>query len=285
MSNGINKRQNESNSIAKLAAQRQLYDDAKKINTILIAISVWIPFVFAIILCFLPCNTKWNYLVYILSIISVIASFFVEDIIKEKKKLAAYIQQQFDSYVYAMPWNERLFGKNKNVDHQIANYSKKILNNTEEKNKLFNWYSSEVDTKRLIDGILACQNENFWWDVGLRKRFKWLSVIGIITFITVIVIMGVVNNESVPELLWRLAFIAPMLQWLLETIKQLNADIRKLNELDENINNGSIKEMSNLQDIQKIIFEHRQSCYTIPNWIYYVFKDNDEDKAHRTIMM
>ena len=44
MSNGIATRQNEDNSIAMLAAQRQLYRDAKKYNTVLVALSVWIPF-------------------------------------------------------------------------------------------------------------------------------------------------------------------------------------------------------------------------------------------------
>ena len=36
MSNGIATRQNEDNSIAMLAAQRQLYRDAKKFNTVLV---------------------------------------------------------------------------------------------------------------------------------------------------------------------------------------------------------------------------------------------------------
>ena len=40
MSNGIAMRQNEDNSIAMLAAQRQLYRDAKKYNTVAVALSV-----------------------------------------------------------------------------------------------------------------------------------------------------------------------------------------------------------------------------------------------------
>ena len=48
MSNGIATRQNEDNSIAMLAAQRQLYRDAKKFNTVLVALSVWIPFALSV---------------------------------------------------------------------------------------------------------------------------------------------------------------------------------------------------------------------------------------------
>lgn len=43
--------------------------------------------------------------------------------------------------------------------------------------------------------------------------------------------------------------------------------------------------MENLQDIQKEIFQHRKGCYTIPECIYNIFKDNDEDKAYREARM
>ena len=41
--------------------------------------------------------------------------------------------------------------------------------------------------------------------------------------------------------------------------------------------------MDELQDIQKMIFEHRKECYAIPNVIYQIFKDNDEDAARRVV--
>lgn len=32
-----------------------------------------------------------------------------------------------------------------------------------------------------------------------------------------------------------------------------------------------------------MIFEHRKECYAIPNIIYKIFKDNDEDAARRVV--
>lgn len=133
MSNGIAMRQNEDNSIAMLAAQRQLYRDAKKYNTVAVALSVWIPFALAVILLFIPENTEWRYASYILSIVSMVFSFVIDKYIEKKKQLAAFIQQKFDVYVYEMPWDKRIFGKDKNVDHEIATHSKKILSNPQEK--------------------------------------------------------------------------------------------------------------------------------------------------------
>lgn len=285
MSNGIATRQNEDNSIAMLAAQRQLYRDVKTFNTISVAVSVWIPFVLAVILLFIPENTEWKYASYILSIVSMFFGFVIDKYIEEKKKLAAFIQQKFDVYVYEMPWDKRIFGKDKNVNHEIATYSKKILSNPQEKKKLKDWYTPGVDEKSTIDGILTCQRENLGWDVGLRRRFKIASVVLIIILFVVILAMGLWRNEKIIELLCRIAFIAPMLKWLLDTIKKLNNDISTLQELDADINNNEIKTMEDLQDIQKVIFQHRKGCYAIPEYIYNIFKDNDEDRAYREARM
>lgn len=285
MSNGIVMRQNENNSIAMLAAQRQLYRDAKKLNTLSVALSVWIPFALAVILLFIPGNTEWKCASYILSIVSMVFYFIVDKYIEEKKQLAAFIQQKFDLYVYEMPWDKRIFGKDKNIDHEVATYSKIILNNPQEKKKLKDWYTPVVDEKNIIDGILACQRENFWWDVGLRKRFRFASVTLIIILFVLIFAMGLWKNERITELLCRLVFIVPMLKWLLDTVNKLNKDISTLQELDDDINNNEKKTIEDLQDIQKVIFQHRKGCYAIPECVYNIFKDNDEDRAYREARM
>lgn len=46
-----------------------------------------------------------------------------------------------------------------------------------------------------------------------------------------------------------------------------------------------MKTMEDLQDIQKVIFQHRKGCYAIPEIIYNIFKDNDEDRAYREARM
>lgn len=283
MSNGIAMRQNEEKAITMLAAQRQLYNDAKRFDAISVMLSVWLPFVMALILLFLPEESNWKSVSYILAIVSMLFSFVVDKRIDDKKKLAAYIQQKFDVYVYNMPWNERIFGKDKNVNQDIVTYSKHIMENDGEKKRLHNWYTPAVDNKELLTGILLCQRENFWWDVGLRKRYRLVSVIMIVLLCSFVLAMGLCKNESVAMLLWRLAFIVPMLEWLFDTVKTLNKDMERLKELDEIINNDVPKTMDELQDIQRMIFEHRKECYAIPNFIYQMFKDNDEDAARRVV--
>lgn len=283
MSNGIAVRQNEEKAIAMLAAQRQLYNDAKKFGAISVVLSVWLPFAMALILLFLPEESIWKSVSYILAIVSMLFSFVVDKHIDDKKKLAASIQQKFDVYVYNMPWNERIFGKQKNVNQDIVAYSKQIIENADKKERLYNWYTPAVDNRDLSTSILLCQRENFWWDVGLRKRYRLASVIMIVFLCSLVIVMGLWKNESIAMLLWRFAFIVPMLEWLFDTVKTLNKDMERLKELDEIINNDVPKTMDELQDIQKMIFEHRKECYAIPNIIYQMFKDNDEDAARRVV--
>lgn len=285
MSNGINQRQNEEKCVAMLAAQRQLYNDAKKLDWTSTVLSVLIPFLLSCILLFVSKDSPVGVISYIVSIVSMIFSFCVSGHIKNEKIMAAFIQQKFDTYVYTMPWNRRIFGDDKNVSSEIAQYSEKILSNNAEKEKLKNWYTVEADRKPLNEGILVCQRENFTWDAGLRKRFRRLSIGVVVLLSGAVLIMGVILNESVIELLCRIAFWAPMLQWLFETVKMLNDDLENLNELDVAINSKEEKSMEDLQDIQKLIYEHRKGCLTIPNFFYGYFKDNDEDRAHRMANM
>ena len=132
---------------------------------------------------------------------------------------------------------------------------------------------------------LACQRENLGWDVGLRKKVQICKCSFNYNLFVVILVMGLWKNERIIELLWRAAFIVPMLKWLLDTIKKLNKDISRLQELDSDINNNETKTMEDLQDIQKVIFQHRKGCYAIPECIYNIFKDNDEDIAYREARM
>ena len=285
MNNGIVERQNEEKSICYLAAQRQLYNEAKRLNYIEIIFSVFLPLLFAILQSIINDNIYLKTLLYVLPIVSMVVSLLVGSYIECKKKTAAEIQQHFDLYVYQMPWDNKLFGLQKNVTHIVAKEATLLLRNSKKHKQFTNWYTTVAGTVELKKGILMCQKENYYWDVGLRKRFQKLSIIIIIVLIVIIFLLGIIKNETVMMLLGRFSFITPMFQWLFKTIKQLNKDIKNLEELDNLINSSEPKSMDKLQEIQNKIYIHRKSCYTIPNKFYNRYRNNDEDVAHRTALL
>lgn len=285
MNNGIVERQNEEKYIYYLAAQRQLYNEAKRLDGIEILFSVVLPLFFAALQLIISDNTYLNATSYVLSIVSMGISLIFGSYIDRKKETAAEIQQHFDLYVYQMPWDNKLFGLQRNITHVVAEKAKLLLKNPKEHERLTNWYTTVASTVDLKKGILMCQKENYNWDVNLRKRFRRLSVIVIIILTILVFLIGIVKNETVVMLLCRFAFIIPMLQWLFETVKQLNKDIKNLEELDGLISSSEPKNMDELQEIQSKIYIHRKSCYTIPNKFYDRYKNNDEDVAHRTALL
>lgn len=285
MNNGIIERQNEDKYISYLAAQRQLYNEVKRLDGIEILFSVGLPLLFAVVQLIISDNEYLNVISYILPIISMAISMLLGSCVAHKKEMAAEIQQHFDVYVYQMPWDNKLFGPQRSVTHIVAEKAKLLFRKAGERARLANWYTMVAGTVDIQKGILICQKENYNWDVGLRKRFRWASciLIGILTVL--IFLIGIVRNETVVMLLCRFAFIIPMFQWLFETIKQLNEDIKNLKKLDELIGFSEPKCMDDLQEIQSKIYIHRRSCYTIPNIFYERYKNNDEDVAHRTALM
>lgn len=285
MNNGIVERQNEETYIRYLAAQRQLYNEAKRLDGVEILFSVVIPLFFVALQLIISDNTYLNATSYVLSIVSMGISLLIGSHINRKKELAAEIQQHFDLHVYQMTWDNKLFGLQRNVTHVVAEKAKLLLKNQKEHERLTNWYTTVAGTVDLKKGILMCQKENYNWDVTLRKRFRSLSVIVIIILTILVFLIGIVKNETVVMLLCRFAFIIPIFQWLFETVKQLNKDIKNLEELDGLISSSEPINMDKLQEIQSKIYIHRKSCYTIPNKFYDRYKNNDEDVAHRTALL
>ena len=283
MSNGIQRRQNEENSIVMLAAQRQLYSEAKNTETIVAFFSLFLPFLCACIQIVVKDNTVLNTVVYIIPIISMVISIFLEKYIEKEKETAAFIQQQVDTYVYQMPWDKRLFGDNKNINSTIAEKSNKYLRKEGNEDKLHNWYTPKVDTFPIKKGILECQKENFSWDIGLRKRYRAISIAFIIMLSVIIFGIGIVQDEKPSVLVYRMAFVFPLIQWLSEIVKSLSADIRRLEKVNDLMSISEEKTIEDLQDIQKDIFEHRKSCRSIPNFFYRIYKKRDENNASRTI--
>lgn len=283
MSNGIKARENENHSIEMLGAQRELYNEAKWADKIRFFISVILPFSLSVIAVFAAEDSLVRGLTYSVSILGGMASLLINRHIKSMKVLAATIQQQFDVYVYNMQWNNKMFGKKTNMDSEIAEYSKKLFDKCGEREKLFDWYPPSVDSKSIEEGIMICQRENCWWDVGLRKRYKYSSVALIIILSVIVLAIGIAKNESIVKVLWWVAFIAPMYQWLIGTIDSLNEDIERLQELSDAVNGCDTYSMEDFQEIQKMIFEHRKNCLAIPNMVYEIFKDNYEDKAYRIV--
>ena len=279
MSNGINQRENETNSLLMLAAQRQIYKEAKVINRIIILFSVIIPFILPILSIFIT-DTNFSLFSKIISIISWVIALYLDVKRKKTQELAALIQQQFDVYVFSFKWDDKLFRKNKDVTYNITDKSDKLLKKrTIEEEKLIDWYPKEVDELRLEKAIKLCQEENVNWDSELRKFYRNITVCITIILFIIIIVIGIYQKDV---LLVFLSFGSTILQWEFTVITSIKNDLERLNKLSECINNIKICELDELLEIQRDIYEHRKNCYLIDDKIQNFLRDRLEKKnKHR----
>lgn len=280
MSNGIAKRQNEESNIARLAAQRQLYRDVNGIEIVNVVLTVLIPIGFVIIQ---DLTGRGKTLACILSLVMLGFSFVLDNMQKERKKLAATIQQEFDIHVFSMKWDRKLFGRRENLSSEIASASKRILANDDKRNALYDWYRKEADDLPLEAGIAACQKENFSWDAGLRKRYC-IFLCGLLALIVGIqLVIGISKSEPIQEYLLRLLAVSSVLKWIIKTLAGINDDLKRMEPIERSVYSTEKKTMEELEFAQKDIFENRKAATKIPDWFYSVFKNNDEDRERRAL--
>lgn len=281
MDNGIGKRQNEEISIQKLAAQRQLYREAKRKQTLSAVFCVVVPFLLSAAEAVIGKTWALTVILALISVLSMYISRITDKCISEKKRRAADIQQSFDVYVYQMPWSRGLFGNKRNCDRDVARKAEIFLKNRAERYKLLNWYEPKYSKLSRERGIQCCQLENANWDAGLRKRLKAACYILTVFLVLVILAMSVIKNETVIECLIRMVFILPILTWLAKIAGELDGDLERLNKIFQLIESEETKDMRYLQWIQSELYEHRKKCFLVPDWFYKRFQKNDEDTAHK----
>lgn len=275
ISNGINQRQNRDNSILMLAAQRQIYKEAKMINRIVAVCSVIIPFILLII-SLVASNNNFSLLSKLISIISWIVALLLGIRVKETQGLAALIQQQFDVYVFSFEWDNKLFRKNKNIDYIITQKAERLLTKrTVQDEKLQDWYRKEVDELPLKQAIKLCQEENVNWDSELRNFYSKITFAIVIVLFIIIITIGIYQKDF---LLVVLSFGIPIFQWEVKVITAIRVDVGRLTKLSESINSNKACELDELLEIQRDIYEHRKNCYLIDDKIQFFLRDRLEKK-------
>lgn len=198
---------------------------------------------------------------------------------KSKTTQGATIQEQFDTELYGLPWNNILCKSKVNVD-TIQELSSKY-----KKNDLQNWYSIKIDNSLPKEiAIILCQRINFSWEINQRKKFVgFLSVITAVYYLIYIVI-GFTQNIGFFDLLILLSPSIPFLVFSVQNILSLRSHIKSKNEtlnfIDAELENfkanRSVPSSENLRQIQDTIFTERTVPEKVPDWFYRLNKTTNE---------
>lgn len=287
--NGFNERQNKSASIEKLAAQNQLYGDAKKRLGVYLILSIPVMMLLNFIVkpTFVNDWMSFGWTFDLTDSIALYALFlsgyelvFMKRKISLLKQKAAKIQEDFDCFVYSMEWNDVLCG-NKECEIEIKKSSNKYYKKGKGTSLLVDWYTPCVDEIDHVKAMLVCQKESLGWDVEQRKSFNTFISIVLIILFSLSLIVGFYFEFTLESLILSTIIPCwPAISFAVSNYYENNEAIedkiilKSAVEKVEKIKKPSAKYVRN---IQNLIYLNRKNNSLIFDWFYNYFRDSNQE--------
>lgn len=256
-------------SIRLLAAMRSLYGKAKRIRLFRVGLTILIPIISVMCIKFFPSAVE---IFALLSAIWLIFNrIYFQDIEKKIVKNAAKIQEEFDTNLFQINWNETLVGGKVQID-SVIKLNKSFKG---ERDKLKEWYPG-LKASNHFSNVLLAQRTNIAWDIELRKFYRNL-LIGILTFYFLsLTLIGYFSTISFQGFI--ISFIIPSLPLVLhlfETAKAHKERYEALESVATKITNQLANSLDENIDIkcrafQDSIFLKRCDINTVPDKVYWI---------------
>lgn len=274
----IFKNQNTKGHIRLLAAYSALYAQAKNIMGFRTIISIIVTATGTLLALFLPSSII--VMASVGALWSLISEIILKSMEKNRIKVGALIQEEFDTDLFILPWNFNL-SNNKIAPEVIISADRDFKGN---RNKLINWYPNTSNAKRPLD-VLLCQRSSVVWDYRLRRFYIFLISGLIISLFVIEVIISLALNQSL--LTFFLSLFLPTSSLYLiatESIRENNELLGLRQNLEERIakiylktkNNSRILTVKICREIQNDLYRLRSKNALIPNWFYTIFRDKFE---------
>lgn len=287
--NNIPQKQNTLHQLERLAAQRQLYSDAKKIQSISVIFSI-------------PLVVVWAMLVAVFSELKVYAAFwgiaitFLELFLlarlqRSLQEEAAKIQQLFDCDTLQLNWSNLNSGSRPDPE-TIIDASTKFKYKDPSYSTLEDWYPVSVRQLPIHQARIICQRSNIWWDAQLRRHYSSLLVIVLIALTIIVFLIGLIDGLTLEKFL--LAILAPLIPAFVFGLRQYiehNEAATRLDRLKEKFEviwqqviNGKLTPQELEREsyiLQTQIHDNRRRNPLIFEWVYSHFKPKNEDQMNK----
>lgn len=281
----IIERQNESNNIRCLAAQRQLYSKAKMLFALQIFLSTAVVIVLSIINS--QYNIQWLIAIYCVTI-TIFDLAYLNDLMLLYKKRAATIQEIFDCQVLGITWNTLIEKVDNDVIYRYSEIYKKSEGSFE---SLKNWYSLKIKNIDSEKAKLICQYSNCSYDKSLRDDFHKKF-----TFLAIVTAIFVIFCSSIQEVTVESLFVSILLPLLpiiilsIQKMKQNSSSIKSSEKVKqfasdplEIIKNDTVN-ISNLsRELQNVIFQNRIDSPLIFDWFYNLSREQLEKEMDYSV--
>ena len=275
----------EPTQLNRLAAQRQLYSNAKAIHAVQMVLGTLGPPILAVLVAFCSLQPVWAASCAI--IVTCLNVLWLNRWQKTLKQKAANIQELFDCDVLELPRRKLSGGSSTAMTELVGEYSSKYSRKDPNYCELKNWYPTETGKLPLYLARVICQRANCRWDSDLRRRYA-NGIIAVLGFLTVATFcFGLVGDLTLRKFI--LAVAAPLMPAFLLGIQQYKAQIECATRLDslrihaeelwdKAVDNASPIELTvESRELQDAIYEHRRTCPITSDWLHRCLKHKQED--------
>ena len=278
--------------IDQLLSQRKLYTYAKRLQLILILITVLVPVVLVYIIKSIPeMEIEKNWLFALYSVVAFFLECFIEIKIAKYKKTAASIQEKFDIHVLKIEENEMLLTSIVGPEI-IRDLSLKLRSDNKAVEKVLNWYSLNISEIKSNLATLLCQRTNINYDLRLRKKYYIIIIsLLVIPFVSLLAIF-LFNNVGLKDIV--IEVFLPCIPIFVFTWKELYTNYESINELEhismlidekfKSLTSDSTLENVFLRKIQDRIFINRTANPLIPDWFYNLIRSKSEDTMNYSVI-
>ena len=288
-SNSILAEQNQPPQLDRLAAQRCLYTQAKRVVIWQLAFTVPGAVIVAAIAAFHPSFRAWT--AFYGFCVSIIDASVLEWRQKALKQQAAQIQEQFDCKVLQLEWpNWKTSGRpdGELIHEASCQYQKRDTGFS----RLKNWYPLAIEGLPLHLARLICQRASLRYDDGLRRRYNGWMIWVIAGLCVMVLALGLIGGLTVEKfVLVVLAPLSPAILWSIREYKRqeeaavANERLKMLAETmwadalkNEDFCDRAAVESRRLQDE---IYERRRSNPLIFDKVYDWLQDSSEAQMNK----
>jgi hypothetical protein len=285
----IPQEQNTQRRLELLAAQRQLYSDAKNLQMVSVIISVPVVIAWSILVALFPPLAVYS------ALWGIIATFlellFFSRLQKTTQEKAAKIQQIFDCEVLEFNWASLNCGVRVEPE-TIIDASNRYKRKNPNLSKLQDWYPVSVGQLPIHQARIICQRSNVWWDAQLRRRYsKWILFI-LFSLTVIVLLIGLIGGLTLEKFL--LAVLAPLTPAFVFGLRQYTehteAAVRldRLRENAEALVQEVVSRRFTPQDLEREsyslqtqIYDNRRRSPLILDWLYSRLRNEDEEKMNK----
>lgn len=287
--NDICQIQNQEPQQRLLWARRELYARGKRVLGVQLAFTVIVPILGSVVAIAVPDLRPYVALLSLL--IAVLDPTVIDRWHRSLRKTAARLQEQFDTAVLSMQWDE--FTAGVRVSREQIHELSVDFNTMKSDPELVDWYPKAVERLPLHLARIICQRTNLWYDGKLRRLYGyWVLGIGILLTVLLLVIAMASGITVESFVLTVLAPASPIIIWgLREHFRQRDAADRLdrllggADRLWERARTGACDAAecaAQSRQFQNAIFDHRSSSPLTFSWIYRLLRSSLETQMNRS---